>query len=336
MVLLTVNGAWADEAIPISDHFDGKRFHNLQKTEAKSLWDLLKWRFQRTAPVEDLMPTAKVLETPKVKNETNDIALTWVGHATFLVQANGMNVLTDPIWSDRCSPVSFIGPKRVHEPGIRFEKLPPIHAVVISHNHYDHMDIDTLVKLWQRDRPVFIVPLKNRKTLASAGIGNIVEQDWWSSTALNNGLTITATPAHHWSGRWVIDRNEALWAGYVLRFGEKNVFFAGDTGFSPHFSAIKNRFGNFEIALLPIGAHLPRWFMKDSHLSPADALDAAAILDARHTIPMHFGTFALGDDGFTLAEKELRTLVAGRAIRLNVLAVGETFQGNTPTIAAQN
>ncbi len=168
-----------------------------------------------------------------------------------LLQANNMNVLTDPIWSLRCSPVSFIGPKRLFDAAVNFDDLPKIHIVVISHNHYDHMDLPTLKRLWEKDRPVFFVPLRNASTLKSAGISqiNIIEQDWWETSSMANGVKITATPARHWSGRYILDKNDALWSSFVITFGEKNVYFAGDTGFGPHFARIKERFKEFEIAL---------------------------------------------------------------------------------------
>jgi L-ascorbate metabolism protein UlaG (beta-lactamase superfamily) len=310
---------------PISDHFDGTLFHNVAKTEKKTLMDVMRWRFTRTPARDSILEMSIKTHVPKPINESNDIAVTFVGHSTFLLQANKLNVLTDPIWSERCSPISFLGPKRLVEPGIRFDELPKIDVVIISHNHYDHMDMPTLVRLWQRDHPVFIVPLRNRTTLTDAGIGHIVEQDWWDEANFHNGLSITAVPAQHWSGRWIIDRNEALWAGFVLSFGKKNVFFAGDTGFGPHFSAIKERFKDFDLALLPIGAFLPRWFMRDNHLSPKDALKAAEIIQARDNIPMHFGTFALGDDGFTMAEKELRSLMAASTTKFTILAPGAQY-----------
>ena len=315
-----------NELLPTSDHFDGKLFHNTIKTETKTLMDILRWRFNRTPPTEATLDKSIKTHIPKALNVSNNVVVTFVGHSTFLLQANSLNVLTDPIWSERCSPISFIGPKRLKDPGIRFDDLPKINVVVISHNHYDHMDLPTLVRLWQRDRPVFIVPLKNRKTLADAGIGQIIEQDWWSETNFHNGLSVMAVPAQHWSGRFIIDRNEALWAGFVLSFGKKNIFFAGDTGFGPHFAAIKERFNDFELALLPIGAFLPRWFMQDNHLSPADALQAAQIIRARHTIPMHFGTFSLGDDGFTVAKTELHALASSSEIKFTILEAGDTHQ----------
>lgn len=322
------------ETIPVSDHYDGTLFHNQIKTGSKSLLEVLKWRFSRTSPVEDVKHIIVTPTKPAARNSSSNILVTFVGHSTFLVQANNLNILTDPIWSERCSPVSFIGPKRLREPGIRFEDLPKIDVVVISHNHYDHMDVPTIVRLWQRDRPVFVVPLKNRETLNDAGITHVVEQDWWASTTFHGGLTVTAVPAQHWSSRWILDRNESLWAGFVLSFGEKNLYFAGDTGFGAHFSAIKERFGDFEVALIPIGAYLPLWFMKDHHLSPEDALKAAQIIKARHTIPMHYGTFSLGDDGFTLAEKALRALPHTEGTKLTILNVGDTHQGGDVATAS--
>ncbi len=313
--------------LPPSDHYDGKVFRNNPSTAKKSIFDLIRWRFSRTAPVEENFTPLKNSLKPAKINISNDVSLSFVGHATFLLQANGLNVLTDPIWSDRCSPLSFLGPKRLQEPGIAFENLPKIDIVLISHNHYDHLDLPTLKRLWLRDRPTFIVPLKNKALLASEGITNIIELDWWESTQAKSDVKITAVPAQHWSGRWIIDRNEALWAGFVISFDKKNIFFAGDTGFGPHFIKIKEKFVTFELALIPIGAYLPLWFMREHHLSPSDAIVVADIMGALQNIPMHFGTFSLGDDGFTKARYELNQLMANnKKQNFLILEVGQAWK----------
>jgi L-ascorbate metabolism protein UlaG (beta-lactamase superfamily) len=314
MIMLISHSVYSDniKSLALSDHYDGKVFRNNPSTKTKSFFDLLRWRFNSVTPIEEPSRVPKVSAKPASINPERQIALTFVGHSTFLLQARGLNILTDPIWSKRCSPISFLGPARLQDPGITFDDLPKIDMVLLSHNHYDHMDLPTLKSLWLRDKPLFVVPLKNKATLSREGIGNTIELDWWESTTAKNKITITAVPAQHWSGRWILDRNDALWAGFVISFGDKRVFFTGDSGFGPHFAKIKEKFVSFDVALLPIGAYLPRWFMKDHHLSPGDAIRVADILGARKNVPMHFGTFSLGDDGFTKARSQLEQLILER------------------------
>ncbi len=288
----------------ISDHFDGKHFFNQQKTPDKTLGDFLKWRLNRKAAgswqeVETLSNKVAVPET-----NTHDVVATFINHATVLVQIGGKNILTDPVWSERVSPLSFVGPKRFHPPAIPIEELPTIHAVVISHNHYDHLDLETLKKLESHSQPVFIVGLGNSGLLKQEKLSNIVELDWWQKYSLSEDVVITGTPAQHWSTRNRLDRNQTLWLGFVISSMNAQVFFAGDTGMGPHFEQIHKRFGPMDLSLLPIGAYLPRWFMKDNHLSPDDALDAHFILQSQQSMAIHFGTFNLGDDGqFTAADR---------------------------------
>lgn len=330
LMALTNNSFAEQETLKANDHFDGTLFHNNPSTTQKNFFDYLRWRFNSVSHPK--LPTQVIKSYKPSTNQSENIAITFVGHSSFLLQARGVNILTDPIWSDRCSPVSFIGPKRRETPGIKFEDLPKIDAVLISHNHYDHMDLPTLKKLWDRDRPIFVVPLNNKKILSSEGIANVVELDWWQSIPFKNEIILYAVPAQHWSGRSLFDRNESLWAGFVLSFKDKNVFFAGDTGFGPHFQAIKERFGAFSLALLPIGAYLPLWFMAGNHLSPHDAIKAADIIKARLTIPMHFGTFALGDDGYFGARDELTELLKeSPSNNFHIMAVGEHFQQQSST-----
>lgn len=313
-----------------SDHYDGSIFHNNPKTPRKSFFDYVQWRFTSN-PSPQISLSFKGFYKPE-SNVSDNITISFIGHSSFLLQARGINVLTDPIWSERCSPVSFIGPKRLNPPGIRFEDLPKIDVVVISHNHYDHLDLPTLKKLWDRDKPIFVVPLKNKELLFSEGIGNIAELDWWQSLAFKNNVTISLVPARHWSGRGLFDRDETLWGGYVISFKEKNIFFAGDTGFGPHFEQIKERFGAFSVALLPIGAYLPIWFMKDNHLSPEEVIKVADILKARITIPMHFGTFALGDDGYSFTRMELEKLLKNNPHNtFKIMDVGDSWQQRSST-----
>jgi L-ascorbate metabolism protein UlaG (beta-lactamase superfamily) len=252
--------------------------------------------------------------------------VTFVNHATALIQAEGLNVLTDPIWSDRCSPVSFAGPKRVIPPGLRYEQLPAIDVVLISHNQYDHLDLPTLRRLAAEHRPRVLVPLGNRRLLDRAGVGGAEELGWWQSVGVGDAVQIAAVPAQHFSGRGLFDRDRALWAGFVLAGPAGPVYFAGDTGFGPHFEEIRNRFGPPRLALLPIGAYRPEWFMSRVHASPDEALRAHRILGAGTSVGIHFGTFRLADDGQDEAPARIETLVSESAEprpRFWILGFGE-------------
>jgi L-ascorbate metabolism protein UlaG (beta-lactamase superfamily) len=222
---------------------------------------------------------------------------TFVNHATVLLQTHDLNILTDPIWSERASPVSWAGPKRMRPPGIRFDDLPRIDVVIISHAHYDHMDLETLKRLYQRDKPRFLVGLGNASLLEGEGISGITELDWWQPERVTDTTVIHAVPSQHFSMRWLNDRNQRLWLGYVIETPEGKVYFAGDTGMGPHFKQIQERFGDMRLSLLPIGAYKPRWFMAGVHLNPHDAVVAHKTLHSETSIGIHFGTFRLADDG---------------------------------------
>ena len=285
---------------PPSDHFDGERFHNLDrsKTIKKGFRDLLKWRLS-ARPRGSWPARAENSFAPDLPRslEAGQIAVTGINHATDLIQFQGFNVLTDPVFSERASPVSWAGPRRVRPPGLAFDALPRIDAVLVSHNHYDHMDLPTLVRLHRRDRPRFIVPLGNARTLESAGIDGVVELDWWREAALGDGMSVVLVPVQHWSGRGLFDRRRALWGGFLVRCGHVSAFFAGDTGYGAHFALIRERLGAPDLSLLPIGAYEPRWFMKDQHVDPDEAVRAHLDLGSRLSLGMHFGTFRLTDEG---------------------------------------
>src|SRR5947208_16579982 len=222
----------------------------------------------------------------------DDVVVTFVGHATFLIQAAATNLLTDPVYSERASPVSFAGPRRVRAPGVRFDDLPAISLVLLSHNHYDHCDLGTLRALDRRFQPRLLAPIGNGRLLRSAGIRQVEEIDWWQSASAAP-LPVTLTPAQHFSARSMFDRNRALWGGFLIEAGGRRILFAGDSGYGPHWREIATRLGPFDLALLPIGAYEPRWFMKDIHMNPAEAAQAHVDLAARQSLAMHFGTFQL-------------------------------------------
>jgi N-acyl-phosphatidylethanolamine-hydrolysing phospholipase D len=221
--------------------------------------------------------------------------VTWIGHSTLLIQLDGVNVLTDPHWSRRASPVSFGGPRRLTPPGLRFEDLPPIHVVVISHDHYDHLDVETVKRLAAEHHPKFLVPLGLKGWFAELGIGDVDELDWWDERAVQ-GLTFVCVPARHFSGRTLRDRNRRLWSGWAVIGRERRLYFAGDTAYWRGFKEIGERLGPFDLAAIPIGAYLPPAIMKPSHTAPEEALAALADARGRIFVPIHWGTFDLAEE----------------------------------------
>jgi len=293
---------------PISDHFDGRRFHNLS-SGWQSGGSFLKWQLTKKPGVWPEWIDAQPGPPPPRRVDDGRIRVTWVNHATMLVQMDGVNVLTDPIWSERASPFPFAGPKRHRAPGLRFEDLPPIDAVLVSHNHYDHLDAPTLRRL--RGARIF-TPLGNAALMARHDVGGATDLDWWQSARVSDRVTVTLVPAQHFCARGLSDRNATLWGGFVIAGPSGSAYFAGDTGWGQHFAQVAERFGPVRVAMLPIGAYLPRWFMKPAHISPAEAVHAHFALQARTSIAMHYGTFFLGDDGFEEPMHDLRAAVAAR------------------------
>lgn len=303
---------------PKSDHFDGKRFHNLQPTRHAGFLDMVKWLTNRDQGQWERWREITPAAPPPRRVAGGELRVTWVNHSTFLIQTENVNVLTDPIWSERCSPVRWAGPKRHHAPGIRFEELPPIDAVLISHNHYDHLDVPTLARL---PRAQTFVGLGN-----SAFLKGATDLDWWESAPVANGVRVHGVPAQHFSSRGLTDRDANLWCGFVVETPHGAIYFAGDTGFGPHFGMIRERFGPMRLALLPIGAFRPEWFMCSVHISPRDAVRAAAALEAHVSIPMHFATFHLGDDGQDEpAEVLRRELESTPDVRFEILTPGGVY-----------
>ncbi len=277
---------------PVTDHFDGEHFHNRERGW-QSEGSFLKWQMTKMPTPWPEWIDGQPGPPPPARVDGGRLRVTWVNHATLLVQMDGVNILTDPMWSERCSPVSFAGPRRHRAPGLRIEDLPPLDAVLVSHNHYDHMDVPTLRRL---RAPIF-TPLGNSAFLERHGVGAANDLDWWEEVRLDQKVKITLVPSRHFCARGLSDRNATLWGGFVISGPSGNAYFAGDTGWGNHFAEIGERFGPIRLALLPIGAYQPRWFMKPAHISPEEAVDAHLALGARTSIAMHFGTFQLGDDG---------------------------------------
>ncbi|HEX3685322.1 MAG TPA: MBL fold metallo-hydrolase [Bryobacteraceae bacterium] len=290
-------------------HFDGKRFYNPDAPQARGFFDVLRWKLtSRPEPSPQFVPDVEPSIPPRLV-EKNDLRITLVNHSSLLLQQNSLNILTDPIWSERASPFSWIGPRRRRHPGVRKQDLPPIGIVLLSHNHYDHLDLSTLRWLAGRGHSVFIAPLGIARLLRSQQITPVHELDWGEAHSLGQ-TTIHCVPAMHFSARGVFDRNKTLWCGYVIECRNGIVYFAGDTGFGSHFAHIRNLFGPPRLALLPIGAYLPRWFMSPVHMSPADALQAHRILGAKTSVAIHHGTFQLGDESIHSPARQL--LASGR------------------------
>lgn len=281
---------------PVSDHFDGRRFHNREPFEV-GLRDL--WRYYRE---RDPGPWSRDLTPPNHPDPPErvgpgELRVTVVNHATVLIQADGVNLLTDPIWSLRASPVSWAGPKRYVAPGLDFGQLPPIDAVLISHDHYDHLDLPTLRRLEVTHQPLFIVGLGEDGWLRKAGLTRVQALDWGQGVSVAPGVEVIGQRCKHWTSRRLGRRNQSLWMAYVITTLGGPVYFAGDTGYDDHFTETYARFGPMRLALLPIGAYRPRWLTQYQHLDPAEAVQAHRDLQAAQSIGIHFGTFQLAEEG---------------------------------------
>ena len=313
-------------------HHRARGFANENPDFARpGFWALQSFRVRRLWAALVVGPLAPPF--PRVANDGSALranqraaTVTWIGHATLLVQLNGVNILTDPQFSDRASPVGFAGPRRLNPPGVSFADLPPIHAVVISHDHYDHLDRATVQRLAAAHRPRFFVPLGLKAWFASIGIADAEELDWWESARVG-GVTFTATPVQHWSSRTPFDMNRRLWAGWAITGGARRLFFAGDTGYYDGFERIGARLGPFDLALVSIAAYQPASVMAHTHTTPEQALRIFTDVRARTFVAMHWGTFDLAEE--PIDEPPRRLVAAARAqglpdSRVWVLAHGET------------
>ena len=270
-----------------------KTYQNSDGTQyKKSIFETVRWLVERDLPASQEI---EVLEISDVKVELSHAAI-WIGHSTFLINNGEINILIDPVFSERVSPFSFVGPKRMIPPAIKMNQLPKIDIVLISHNHYDHLDIASLSKLSNiNNETIFLVPEGDKKSLVNAGIKNTFEFKWWDNFQLN-GTTFTFTPAKHWSARGLFDESRSLWGGWHVGNDSLNLFHAGDTGYSDDFKLIKKQLGKVDLALIPIGAYSPYWFEGYSHVTPDEAIQIAIDLEATKSIGMHWGTFILSDE----------------------------------------
>ena len=323
-------------------HFDGTRYFNPPswrpdnavsgRTPAQRFRNILKWQLSLRPRWPDALPPQKphTLTAPA----PGECLATFIGHATVLLQfgrqgREPLRIITDPVFSERCSPFRSFGPRRVRPPGICFEDLPPIDLILVSHCHYDHMDLPTLRILARKGDPLCITLPGNRKHLEKAGLPRIVELDWWESTKAE-GARISATPALHGSARTPFDQNKALWGGFVIEAQDKTVFFAGDTAWGRHFDAIHRHWKMIDLAILPIGAYEPRNFMRRVHMNPEEAVLAFDTLKPAQAIAIHFGTFQLTDEAILEPAARLNLAFQDRARPFKALENGETLALSPP------
>lgn len=320
---------------PVSDHFDGVRFFNPGGIQPRSPFDVLRWQFGGTKqPWPEAYPSP-FGDTPPPRVGGSGLRVTLVGHATVLIQTGGLNIVIDPVWSERASPVSFAGPRRVNAPGIAFDALPPIDVVLVTHNHYDHLDMATLIRLAGRDRPRIITPLGNDTIMREGGVPVAAEAfDWGARVALSDSIAVHLEPSQHWSARGVLDRSRALWAAFVIETPGGAVYHVGDTGFGDGslFPRIRERHGPPRLAILPVGAYEPRWFMQGQHMNPDEAVRVFLACGAQHAIGHHWGTFRLTDESVDAPPAALTAALAQHGVapeRFRAMRPGEVWDGTT-------
>lgn len=301
---------------PPSDHFDGERFRNPSGTKPKGLGQLLKWQLNsESAKWPATFPSASHDHPPAHVHA--GVRVSFIGHASYLVQGAGLSILIDPVYSERASPTQLAGPRRVNPPGIAFSALPKIDVVLVTHNHYDHMDMRTLAALRRRDRPRFVTPLGNDTILRKAlGDIDVAAVDWHQAIDVGNEVVVDCVPTQHWSARGVGDRMHALWASFVMKIGRQTVYAVGDSGFGDGsiFRGVRERHPSIDLALLPIGAYEPRWFMRDQHMNPDDAVQALALCGAERALGHHWGTFQLTNEDIEAPRIALSVALAERDI----------------------
>jgi L-ascorbate metabolism protein UlaG (beta-lactamase superfamily) len=321
-------------ANPEKPHHTENGYRNIYLKEDHGFFQFLQWRWERLwkgiPPPAAYKFAVAPTDSSFLRANKEKTTLTWIGHATFLFQIRGMNILTDPHFSERASPVQWAGPKRVVPPSPALEKLPPVNMVLISHDHYDSLDVASVKRLYTRKggkNTIFFAPLGLKNWLASLGVANVIEMDWWDE--FNTGpLTIAAVPMQHWGKRSPFSRNNHLWASWIVLSKDFRFYFGGDAGYSLHFQETGEQYGPFDLAALPIGAYEPRWFMKNHHLNPEEAVQAHIDLNSKKSVAMHWGTFILTDEPLDEPPVRLRQAMKDRGLRDDeflVLKHGETI-----------
>ncbi|RZI79310.1 MAG: MBL fold metallo-hydrolase [Rubrivivax sp.] len=340
---------------PDKKHHRSDGFQNNYTPFQPKRWpELLRWKWEAwrgghprppTTPIPVVAPDLRFIQANGMAGLAMQPAVTWIGHITVLAQLGGLNILTDPVFSDRCSPVQWAGPRRHTPPGLVIGHLPHIDIVLLSHNHYDHLD-EASVRALAAQRggpPLFIVPLGLRPWFAERGIQHVMQMDWWDEYVVEAGerrarIAITMTPAQHWSARSATDAMRTLWGGFAVRSPDCHLFFAGDTGYSPDFADIRQHFaaeqtaelgGGFDMALLPIGAYEPRWFMKDQHVNPTESVQIFKDLGCKRALAVHWDTFELTDEALDEPPRALAEALQAQNVDdqdFQVLAIGQTWR----------
>jgi L-ascorbate metabolism protein UlaG (beta-lactamase superfamily) len=317
---------------PVSDHFDGTRFFDPNGAPPRSLTALARWMLGRKRPAWPEHVLNSSSDRPPARVEGPAWRISYIGHASLLIQTAGFNILTDPIWSQRASPFALFGPKRVTDPGVPFQALPPIDIVLLSHNHYDHLDLPTLSRLAAAHHPRVIMPLGNDSILRAHDSAIRAEAyDWGDRVMLGPDMAVKLAPMRHWSARHMLDRNKALWAAFVIETPAGRIYHVGDSGYGEgeHFRTARAQLGPFRLAILPIGAYEPRWFMRDQHMNPEESVRAFLDCGAEWALGHHYGTFQLTDEAI---DAPLQALAEARAQagvtpeRFRTLAPGEVWE----------
>ncbi|MFL6974387.1 MAG: MBL fold metallo-hydrolase [Xanthobacteraceae bacterium] len=316
----------------LSDHFDGLRFVDPHGMAPKGIPDLLRWWTARGRITWSDWVPSPYADEPPARVDGRALRVSFIGHASLLVQTAGLNILIDPVWSDRVSPIDFVGPKRVNAPGIAFDALPKIDVVLISHNHYDHLDMATLSRLVATHRPRIITPLGNDTVMRAQDPAIAAEAyDWGDRVALGNGVEVTLAPMRHWSARGVLDRNKALWAAFIIATPAGRIYHVADSGYGDgfRFREASALYGPFRLAILPIGAYEPRWFMRDQHMNPEESVKAFADCGAELALAHHHGTFQLTDEAIEAPVEALAATLAHSGIaaeRFRTLKPGQVWE----------
>jgi L-ascorbate metabolism protein UlaG (beta-lactamase superfamily) len=316
---------------PLSDHFDGLRFFDPKLVSKRGPLDFWRWQFTRDQAEWPLEAPSPFADKPPRRVEGANLRLSFIGHASILLQTGGLNILLDPVWSERASPVSFAGPKRVNVPGVAFDDLPPIDVALVSHGHYDHLDTVTLSAFRTPHRTRVITPLGNDTAILAADSSLAVEtHDWGAKIELSREVAVTLAPKRHWSARGITDRNKALWASFVIDTPVGRIYHVGDSGYGDgvYFRAAREAYGPFKLAILPIGAYSPRWFMQENHMNPAEAVLAFRDSGAEYALAHHYGTFRMADDGIDDPPRALDAALKAAGIsgeRFRKLKPGEVW-----------
>ncbi len=319
---------------PVSDHFDGALFFDPEGAPPRSRADVLRWmigsRWRGTRAKWPARAPSPYVDRPPARVDGASWRISYVGHASWLVQTAGINLLLDPVWSQRASPFRWLGPRRVNDPGIAFADLPPIDLVLVSHGHYDHLDLSTLSRLAATHKSRVITPLGNDTIMKNYDPSIAAEgYDWDQRVEIAPGIAVTPVPTRHWSARNLSDRNMALWASFVIEAPGGRIYFVGDSSYGDgaYFRRVRERYGPLKLAILPIGAYEPRWFMRDQHMNPAEAVQALLDCGAETALASHHGTFQLTDEAIDAPVLALADALKAASIppaRFRAMRTGQT------------